>query len=71
MESVADILEARKKQAEQGNWYPACGGTEVPFTTRTGHRLWYMWQPSTGKHAYLDLDSDMFVDDSELHLYGL
>lgn len=50
---------------ENGNWYPACGGTEVPFNTRTGRRLLYCWQPTTGRHAYLDLGTDMILSDEE------
>lgn len=65
MQSVADILAARQAKAEQGNWIPACNGTEVPFTTRTGKRLLYCWQPSTGRHAYLDLGSDFILTDEE------
>ena len=58
------LIEARKK-AEQGNWFPACDGTEKPFTTRTGKRLLYCYQPSTGNHAYLDLGSDIILTDDE------
>jgi len=47
------------------DWIPACQGQEKPFTTRTGKRLLYCWQPSTGSHAYLDLDSDMILTDKE------
>lgn len=65
IKTVAEILDERQKKAEQGNWLPACGGTEVPFKTRTGKTLLYMWQPSTGKHAYLDMGSDMFLSDEE------
>lgn len=42
-------------------WIAACGGTEVPFTTRTGHRLHYMFCPATGEHAYYDCTNDIFV----------
>ncbi len=49
----------------QGDWIPACGGTEVPFTTRTGFKLLYCWQPSTGRHAYLDLGRDIILTDDE------
>lgn len=63
--NVADILTERASKAEQGNWVPACGGTEVPFNTRTGRRLLYCWQPSTGKHAYLDLGTDYFLTNEE------
>jgi len=58
------LLEAQKR-AEQGNWFPACDGTEVPFTTRTGMRLLYCYQPTTGRHAYLDLGSDIILTDDQ------
>lgn len=65
MKTLTEILDERQAKAEQGNWVPACGGTEVPFLTRSRKRLLYMWQPSTGRHAYLDMDSDMFLTDDE------
>jgi hypothetical protein len=46
-------------------WYPACGGTEEPFRTRTGFRLLYCWQPSTGNHCYINLDTDIALSDEE------
>ena len=52
-------------------WVPASGGTETPFNTRTGDRMLYCYNPNTGKHAYLDLGSDMIVADNDLHAYGL
>jgi len=68
MESVADILAARAAKAAQGNWYPANGGTEEPFTSRSGRRLLYCWQPSTGRHAYLDMGTDIILTDEEAQL---
>lgn len=53
------------KSKSQGNWFPANGGTEVPFLTRSRRRLLYVWQPSTGNHAYLDCDSDLILSDEE------
>jgi hypothetical protein len=50
---------------EQGNWYPANGGTEEEFVTRTGRRLLYCWQPSTGRHAYLDCSTDLILSEEE------
>jgi hypothetical protein len=47
------------------NWLPACGGTEQEFRTRSGFRLLYCWQPSTGNHAYLNLDTDIILSDDE------
>ena len=65
MKSVVEILEGRKHKAAQGNWYPASGGTEEPFYTKSGRRLLYCWQPSTGRHAYLDLGTDLILSDEE------
>jgi hypothetical protein len=39
--------------AKNDNWVPACGGTETPFTSRSGKRLLYCWQPSTGQNTQL------------------
>jgi len=50
------------------SWHPACGGTEVPFPTRTGRRLLYVWQPCSGRHAYLDLGTDLILSDEEARL---
>lgn len=62
IQSVADVIAQRE---QQGNWVPACGGTEQPFTTRTGRRLLYVWHTGTGQHAYLDCNTDIILDDKE------
>jgi hypothetical protein len=49
-------------------WVPACGGTEVPFRSRSGRRLWYLFNPATEQHAYLDCDQDMILTDQEAML---
>lgn len=61
--TLADLL-AKK---DNGPWVPACNGTEQPFITRTGLRLLYCWQPSSGRHAYLNCDTDMIMTDDEAH----
>ena len=61
MQTIAEAIAKR----EQGNWVPACGGTETPFKTRSGAVLLYCWQPSTGRHAYLNVQTDLILDDSE------
>jgi hypothetical protein len=66
--TLADCLKAREEVKAQGNWHPASGGKEEPFTTRNNRRLLYCWQPSSGKHAYLDLDTDLILDDEEARL---
>jgi hypothetical protein len=62
---LEDVFEANRLRAQQGNRFPACGGTETPFYTRTGKRLLYCWQPTTGDHAYIDLDCDMLLTEEE------
>ena len=68
MSTVMEQIEAAIAKREQGNWYPACGGTETPFTTRSGYRLLYCYQPSTGKHAYINMGTDMVMTDEEARL---
>jgi hypothetical protein len=63
--SLVELLAARDAKAAEGNWIPACGGTEVPFTTRNGYRLLYCWQSSTGRHAYLNCDTDIILSDED------
>lgn len=58
------LEQAIKEQEQRGQWVPACGGTETPFTTK-GYRLLYVWNTATGKHAYLNLDTDIILSDSE------
>ena len=53
------------KDPSQGNWFPANNGSEEPILTRTGARLLYVWQPSTGKHAYLNCETDLILTDEE------
>mgnify|MGYP003677355375 FL=1 len=71
IETLKQALDTEEKRRAQSYWLPASGGTEQPFTTKTGHRVQYMYQPLTGKHAYLDLDSDLFIADEALASYGL
>lgn len=63
--TVADLLNAKTARAQNGNWVPASNGTEVPFFTRSGHRLLYCYQPATGRHAYLNVETDLILSDEE------
>ena len=58
----------RKPTPDNGTWYPACGGTEEVFTSRSGVRLLYCYQPSSGCHRYLNVDTDMILEDDEAHM---
>jgi hypothetical protein len=61
MKDFNKLMEDR----ENSPWVPACGGTEQPFTVK-GYRLLYMWQPASGRHAYIDLDKDIFLTQGEV-----
>jgi hypothetical protein len=65
---MIEKLEAAQAKREQGPWRPACGGTETPFLSRSGKKLLYCWQPSTGRHAYLDCGTDIILTDEEANL---
>ena len=69
--SITEILARREYEKSQGNWVAASSGTEKPFTTRTGHKVQYMWQPSTGRHAYINLETDIIIADADLGNFGL
>ena len=47
------------------NWIPACGGTEQPFITRTGMKLQYLWNTTTGEHAYINCFTDIILTTEE------
>jgi hypothetical protein len=63
--TVCEQLKAYEEKANNGPWVPASGGTETPFFTRNRRRLLYCYQPSTGKHQYLDCDSDLILSNEE------
>ena len=67
-ESVAAYLVRLDAWKAQGEWIPANGMTEKPFTTKSGRRLLYCYQPRTGRHAYLDMGTDMILSDTEARL---
>lgn len=63
--NLAEMLAASDVKKAQGPWVPANGGTEQPFWTRSGRHLLYCWQPSTGQHAYCDVQTDLILTDEE------
>lgn len=56
------VVESAKRNSD---WIPANGGTETPYTTRNGFHVLYCWQPATGKHAYLNVNTDLIMSDEE------
>lgn len=67
--SVASYLDAVDKWKAEGDWQPASGGSEKPFATQSGKRLQYVYQPRSGRHAYLDADDDVILTDEEAARY--
>jgi hypothetical protein len=67
--NIIEMLDARDRRNAEGNWIPACGGTERPFV-KNGFRLLYVWQASTGDHAYLNLDTDILLSDADCDALG-
>ena len=46
-------------------WVPANGGTETVFTSRSGVRMLYCFNPQLGQHAYLNVDTDVIMTNEE------
>jgi len=46
-------------------WYPANGGSERPFKSRSGRTLLYCFNPAKREHAYLDMDNDVILSNEE------
>lgn len=59
------IEELIKEKEAKGRLIPACGGTEQPFMCR-GYRLLYCWDTGTGKHHYVNLDTDLILSNEEV-----
>jgi hypothetical protein len=66
--TIVEMIKASDARKANGNWVPACGDTEVPFTTRTGMRVLYCYQATTGRHAYLNLGTDIILTDEEARI---
>ena len=64
-DQIDPIVKPDFSNTSDDNWYPACGGSETPFISRSGKRLLYCFQPSTGNHAYLDVNSDIILSDED------
>jgi hypothetical protein len=51
-------MQAQAADPRNGPVIAACGGTEQPFTVN-GRRWLYVYQPSSHRHGYLNLDTDI------------
>lgn len=71
-EGVADTIQrvraeqrARYHRAvaqREDRWVVGCGGNEVPFTYNN-ERWLYVFHPQSGRHGYLNLNTDTVHDD--------
>jgi hypothetical protein len=68
-ESLVAYLARLDAWKAQGDWFPASNGTETPFTARSGARLLYCWQARSGRHAYLNLGTDVVLTDDEARMH--
>ena len=44
-------------------WVPANGGTETEYRNRDGRRVLYCFNPQQHRHAWIDLDTDMEIEE--------
>ena len=63
-------MDKKQNNEKHGIWIPSFG-TEEPFVTKTGHKVQYLFSPSTHQHTYYCFDGDFFIADDELNLYGI
>lgn len=57
------------QMAKAGNadrWVPANNGHEIPYVVN-GVKVLYCWNFKQKKHAYLNMSSDMIMEDEEYH----
>ena len=67
--ATAEYLEAVTAKADR--WVPANGGLEEPCTAKSGREVLYVYNPATGQHGYLDLDTDIVWTGRDVaHLLG-
>lgn len=50
-------------EARADRWVAACGGLEEPFEHQ-GTRWLYVWNPATGEHGHLNLDTDLVQENA-------
>lgn len=67
-QTIPEYLRELDEWKSQGDWIPACNCSEQPFTTRSGRRLLYVYQPRSGNHAYLDMGTDLILSPEETRL---
>jgi hypothetical protein len=49
----------------ENRWLPANGGQEEVFTSRSGIRMLYCYNPATEEHRYINADTDLVMTNEE------
>jgi len=60
---AAALVCIRMMSEGDDHWLPANGGQETPFLDRAGRRLMWCFNPAQQRHAYIDLDRDMEIEE--------
>lgn len=60
------MSEERALGFNEGMIVPACGGTEEPFVVN-GTRWLYVYQASSGRHGYYNMDTDIVEWSRDFH----
>lgn len=63
--TLSETLDELESWRHDGDWVPANGGYEEPFMSRAGVRLLYCYQARSGRHAYLNMQTDIILTDDE------
>ena len=63
--TLEDAIADRRRVADRC-WVPASNGTEQPTKYQSGHTLLYCYNPVLQEHAYLNCETDLFVEGAEL-----
>lgn len=58
---TAEYAQALAEKADR--WIPACGGHEESFK-HNGTAWLYVWNPATGEHGYLNLQTDIVQENA-------
>jgi hypothetical protein len=62
--SIKEEVHTPYDEETPDDWEPACGGTEHPFDWG-GKTYLYMYNKTTGEHAYYNLTEDIFEQNVE------
>jgi len=66
-EQRANVEEYKRAVGEKRDaWVVACGGLELPVVNFDGVRTLYVFNPASGEHGFLNMETDIVYRDFEL-----